>query len=68
MSEKKNKILVADDEKEIAVSVLSTPAPECAQIIQGTIAAAAVINEIIAVFIAKKGFEWAGELNKAEKE
>ncbi len=49
----------------IAVSVLSTPAPECASIIQGTIAAAAVINEIIAVFMAKKGFEWAGELNKA---
>lgn len=49
----------------ITVSVLSGPAPECAQIIQGTIAAAAVINEIIAVFLAKKGFEWAGELNKA---
>jgi len=49
----------------IAVSVLQGPAPECAQIIQGTIAAAAVINEVIAVFIAKKGFEWAGELNKA---
>lgn len=48
----------------IAVSVLQGPAPECAQIIQGTIAAAAVINEIIAVFMAKKGFEWAGELNK----
>lgn len=46
----------------IAVSVLSGPAPECAEIIQGTIAAAAVINEIIAVFMAKKGFEWAGEL------
>lgn len=45
----------------IAVSVLTTPAPECARIIQGTIAAAAVINEIIAVIIAKKGFEWAGE-------
>lgn len=45
----------------IAVSVLSTPAPECAGIIQGTIAAAAVINEIIAVIVAKKGFEWAGE-------
>ena len=30
----------------IAVSVLSAPAPECARIIQGTIAAAAVINEI----------------------
>lgn len=33
----------------IAVSVLNSPAPECAQIIQGTIAAAAVINEVIAV-------------------
>lgn len=48
----------------IAVSVLSGPAPECAQIIQGTIAAAAVINEIIAVIAAKKGFEWAGEFEK----
>jgi Kef-type K+ transport system membrane component KefB len=48
----------------IAVSVLSGPAPECARIIQGTIAAAAVINEIIAVIIAKKGFEWAGEFNQ----
>lgn len=47
----------------IAVSVLTGPAPECAQIIQGTIAAAAVINEVLAVVIAKKGFEWAGELN-----
>lgn len=52
----------------IAVSVLSGPAPECASIIQGTIAAAAVINEIIAVFMAKKGFEWAGELPDSRKE
>lgn len=51
----------------IAVSVLNGPAPECASIIQGTIAAAAVINEIIAVFMAKKGFEWAGELHQAER-
>lgn len=51
----------------IAVSVLSGPAPECAQIVQGTIAAAAVINEIIAVIAAKKGFEWAGELNRDGK-
>lgn len=49
----------------IAVSVLSGPAPECAAIIQGTIAAAAVINEIIAVIVAKKGFEWAGEFEKS---
>lgn len=48
----------------IAVSVLNTPAPECAKIIQGTIAAAAVINEIIAVIVAKKGFEWAGEFHQ----
>lgn len=49
----------------IAVSVLTAPAPECAKIVQGTIAAAAVINEIIAVIAAKKGFEWAGELNNS---
>lgn len=48
----------------IAVSVLTGPAPECAKIIQGTIAAAAVINEIIAVIMAKKGFEWAGNFTK----
>lgn len=46
----------------IAVSVLAGLAPDCAKIIQGTIAAAAVINEIIAVIAAKKGFEWAGEM------
>lgn len=46
----------------ITVSVLAASKPECAAIVQGTIAAAAVINEIIAVVIAKKGFEWAGEL------
>lgn len=46
----------------IAVSVLSGPAPESAQVLQGTIAAAAVINEILAVLMAKKGFEWAGEI------
>ncbi|MDE6915671.1 MAG: cation:proton antiporter [Lachnospiraceae bacterium] len=51
----------------IVVSVLIGPDPKSAQIVQGTIAAAAVINEIIAVFMAKKGFEWAGELNKAER-
>lgn len=51
----------------IAVSVLASPAPECVSIIQGTIAAAAVINEIIAIFMAKKGFEWAGELGKAKE-
>ena len=52
----------------IVVSVLATPAPECAKIIQGTIAAAAVINEVIAVIVAKKGFEWAGEFGKKDQD
>ena len=45
--------------------VLSASRPELAVIVQGTIAAAAVINEIIAVIAAKKGFELAGEVNAA---
>lgn len=43
-------------------SVLAEPEPELAVIVKGTIAAAAVINEIIAVIAAKKGFELAGEI------
>lgn len=50
----------------ISASALAASAPENAAIIQGTIAAAAVINEIIAVVAAKKGFEWAGEFNVRE--
>lgn len=46
----------------IAVNTLISTDPNCAQLIQGTIAAAAIINEIIAVIVAKKGFEWAGEI------
>ena len=38
--------------------------PESAAVLKGTIAAAAVINEIIAVIIAKKAFEWSGEVGK----
>lgn len=49
----------------IAVNTLMGVDANSAQIIQGTIAAAAVINEIIAVIMAKKGFEWAHEINAA---
>ncbi|MBS4803613.1 MAG: cation:proton antiporter [Clostridium sp.] len=52
----------------IAVSVLAGPDPKSAEIIQGTIAAAAVVNEVIAVIVAKKGFEWAGEFGKKDNE
>lgn len=38
---------------------------ELAVIVKGTIAAAAVINELIAVVAAKKGFEKAGEIQHA---
>lgn len=48
----------------IAVTSLNTFDPASAAIIQGTIAAAALINEVIAVIISKKAFEWAGEFGK----
>lgn len=48
----------------IAATTLSAFDPSSATILQGTIAAAAVINEIMAVIISKKAFEWAGELEK----
>lgn len=47
----------------IAVNALRQSAPQYAEIIQGTIAAAAVINEVIAVILAKQGFKLAGELD-----
>lgn len=49
----------------IICSVLTGPAPQLAVIVKGTIAAAAVINEIIAVIVAKKGFELAGEIQNS---
>ncbi len=51
----------------LATASLSGFDSESATLIKGTIAAAAVINELIAVVLAKKAFEWAGEIPK-EKE
>ncbi|MDY2753142.1 MAG: potassium transporter, partial [Blautia obeum] len=50
----------------IICSVLAVSEPELAVIVKGTIAAAAVINEIIAVIAAKKGFELAGEITATQ--
>ncbi|MDY4787935.1 MAG: cation:proton antiporter [Bacilli bacterium] len=50
----------------ITVSTLITNAPELASIVQGTIASAAVINEIIAVIIARQGFKLANEIPTKE--
>ena len=47
----------------IAVSSLTEIDASLASIVSGTIAAAAIINEIIAVILAKFAFKWAGELN-----
>lgn len=52
----------------IISSVLVSSKPELAAMVTGTIAAAAVINEIIAVVAAKKGFELAGEINVSGKD
>ncbi|MDY5441694.1 MAG: cation:proton antiporter [Candidatus Enteromonas sp.] len=46
----------------IAANTLMGINPELANIVQGTICAAAIINEIIAVILAKFAFKWAGEL------
>ena len=51
----------------IAASTLAGFAPELVSVIQGTIVAAAIINELIAVIIAKFAFKWAGEIGPSEK-
>lgn len=48
----------------IAASTIGAFNPEAAAVIQGTIAAAAILNEIIAVILARLAFKWAGELPK----
>lgn len=52
----------------ISVSVIGQFNLEYASIIQGTIAAAAVINEILAVFLAKQGFKMAGEIPSSKED
>lgn len=48
----------------IAVTTLTTVDASLASIVSGTIVAAAIINEIIAVIIAKYAFKWAGEITE----
>lgn len=48
----------------IAVSTLTVVDASLASIVSGTIVAAAIINEIIAVIVAKFAFKWAGELKE----
>lgn len=46
----------------IATTSLSACESALANIVSGTIVAAAIINEIIAVIVAKYAFKWAGEI------
>lgn len=48
----------------IAVSTLTVVDASLASIVSGTIVAAAIINEIIAVIVAKFAFKWAGEIKQ----
>ena len=52
----------------IALKTLTTADPESATLLQGTIAAAAILNEIIAAVLAKIGFTKAGELGQQGKD
>ena len=51
----------------IAASTLAGFTLELVSVIQGTIVAAAIINELIAVIVAKFEFKWAGEIVPSEK-
>lgn len=46
------------------LKTLSETDPSVAALISGTIVAAAIINEIIAVIVAKFAFKWAGEIKE----
>ena len=48
----------------IAVTTSTAIDPSLVSIVSGTIVAAAIINEIIAVIIAKYAFKWAGEIQE----
>ncbi len=48
----------------IAVTTLTPLDPSLAAVVSGTIVAAAIINEIIAVVIAKFAFKWAKEIKE----
>lgn len=48
----------------IAVSTLTVVDASLASIVSGTIVAAAIINEVIAVIVAKFAFKWAGEMEE----
>ncbi|MGN0807048.1 MAG: cation:proton antiporter [Candidatus Coproplasma sp.] len=50
----------------IATTTLSAFDPSLAAIVSGTIVASAIINEIIAVIIAKFAFKWAGEIESSK--
>lgn len=51
----------------IAVTTLSGIDSAAASVVSGTIVAAAIINEVIAVIVSKYAFKWAGEIGEAPR-
>ena len=49
----------------MATTTLASIDSSLASIVSGTIVAAAIINEIIAVVVAKFAFQWAGEIKES---
>lgn len=52
----------------VAAGVLSSIAPDYVPVLQTIIPAAAVINEIIAILISQKAYEWSGEVKGRKEE
>lgn len=50
----------------IVVSSLASFDPELTLVVQGTISVAAILNELIAVVLSKKAFDWTGETGKGQ--
>lgn len=50
----------------VVVSSLASFDPELTLVIQGTISAAAILNELLAVILSKKAFDWAGETGQGQ--
>ena len=50
----------------VVVSSLASFDPKLTLVIQGTISAAAILNELLAVILSKKAFDWAGETGQRQ--
>lgn len=52
----------------VSVGVAQFISPQASEIMALAIPVAALINEVIALILSKKAYEWAGEINLSEKD